>query len=44
MKAMRSQPFDVRLQLLDLCFQSLSMRPVLCRVDRLTLEGRVFEP
>ena len=44
MNALLSQPLDVRLELLDLRLQSLSMRPVLCRVDRLTLEGRMFEP
>jgi len=42
--ASRSQPLDVRLELLDLRFQTLAMRAVLCCVDRFTLEGRVFEP
>jgi len=42
--ATRSQPLDVRLELLDLRFQTLAMRAVLCYVDGFTLEGRVFEP
>lgn len=42
--AFGAHPFAMRLQLFDLRFQSLPMRAVLCRVHRLTLEGRVFEP
>jgi hypothetical protein len=42
--ALSAEPSDVRLEFLDLRFQTLAVRAVLSRVDRLPLEGRVFEP
>lgn len=42
--ALSPEPFDVRLEFLDLRFQTLAVRAVLRSVDRLPLEGRVFEP
>jgi len=41
--ALGAQPLDVRLELLDLRFQTLAVRVVLSCVDRLPLEGGVLE-
>ena len=38
----RTKAFDVRLELLDLRLQPLTMGAVFCRIDRLPLQGGVF--
>ena len=42
--ATRTKAFDVRLELLDLSLQTLTMRPVFGRIDRLPFQRCVFSP